>query len=157
MCSETLAPRWCLWDVIPADPIGAIYGRLAEVLFEREDTDKKVGHLSGGEGARLLFSRLAAKKPTVLVLDEPTNHLDLEGIQALTESLRAYDGTVLFVSHDRWFVDRLATRIIELKPDGVEDFRGTYAEYLQRTEADDHLDHESVVAGSRSSRRRRPR
>ena len=145
----------CLWDVVPMEPVGAVYGRLAEVLFTRDDADKEVGHLSGGEGARLLFARLAAVKPTVLVLDEPTNHLDLEGIESLAEGLKAYDGTVLFVSHDRWFVDQLATRVIELREDGVEDFKGTYAEFLRRTEADDHLDREAVVAASRKQGRKK--
>lgn len=135
------------------EPVGAIYGRLAEVLFSRDDADKVVENLSGGEGARLLFARIAAVKPTVLVLDEPTNHLDLEGIESLSEGLKAYDGTVLFVSHDRWFVDKLATRIIELREDGIEDFRGTYAEFLSRTEADDHLDRQAVVAAARGQKK----
>ena len=141
-----------LWQVIPAEPVGGIYGRLADVLFTRDDADKAVGHLSGGEAARLLFSRLAAVQPTVLVLDEPTNHLDLEGIEALAGGLKAYDGTVLFVSHDRWFVDHVATRIIELREDGIEDFHGTYAEFLRRTEGTDHLDQAAVVAAARGKK-----
>jgi ATPase subunit of ABC transporter with duplicated ATPase domains len=143
----------CLWEACPMEPVGAIYGRLAEVLFSRDDADKVVENLSGGEGARLLFARIAAVKPTVLVLDEPTNHLDLEGIESLSEGLKAYDGTVIFVSHDRWFVDKLATRIIELREDGIEDFRGTYAEFLARTEADDHLDRQAVVAAARGQKK----
>jgi ATPase subunit of ABC transporter with duplicated ATPase domains len=143
-----------LWDVIPMEPIGAIFGKLAEVLFSREDADKEVGHLSGGEGARLLFARLAARKSTVLVLDEPTNHLDLEGIESLANGLEAYDGTVLFVSHDRWFVDKLATRVIEIKEDGIDDFSGTYAEFLARTAAADHLDQAAVVAAASRNRKK---
>jgi ABC-type multidrug transport system ATPase subunit len=78
------------------------------------------------------------------VLDEPTNHLDVEAIRALAEGLRAFAGTLLFVSHDRWLVSELATRIIELTPTGPRDFPGTFAEYLQRS-GDDHLDAEAVL------------
>ena len=84
------------------------------------------------------------EKPNVLVLDEPTNHLDLESIAALVEGLRAFEGTVIFVSHDRWFVSALATRILEVTPEGPRDFPGTYSEYLARC-GDDHLDADAVV------------
>jgi ABC-type multidrug transport system ATPase subunit len=85
------------------------------------------------------------EKPNVLVLDEPTNHLDLEAIRALVDALKAFEGTLIFVSHDRWFVDQLATRVVEL---GVgrapRDFQGTWAEYLANL-GDDHLDADAVV------------
>lgn len=136
--------RSWLWDFCPGQPIGFVFGRLARVLFSREDTDKKVTALSGGEAARLIFSRLDVTEPNVLLLDEPTNHLDLEGIDALAKGLTAYDGTLIFVSHDRWFVSRLATRIVELTADGLTDFRGTYEEYLVHC-GDDHLDARHVV------------
>jgi ABC-type multidrug transport system ATPase subunit len=98
-----------------------------------------VESLSGGEGARLLFARLSVEKPNVLLLDEPTNHLDMEAVQALASSVRAFEGTTIFVSHNRWFVSELATRILEIKPDGVVDFPGGYEDYLARS-GDDHLD-----------------
>jgi DNA repair exonuclease SbcCD ATPase subunit len=85
------------------------------------------------------------------VLDEPTNHLDLESIAALSEALKDFDGTVLFVSHDRWFVSELATRILEVTPDGPREFPGTYAEYLARC-GDDHLDAETVVLRAKDSK-----
>ena len=113
---------------------------------------KPVGALSGGEATRLIFARLGVIKPTVLVVDEPTNHLDLEGIEALAAGLEEYDGTIIFVSHDRWFVSRLATRVLEIRPDGMEDFPGTYEEYLVRC-ADDHLDVEAVVRKARRKKR----
>jgi ABC-type multidrug transport system ATPase subunit len=84
------------------------------------------------------------QKPNVLVLDEPTNHLDLEAIEALVQALQAFEGTVLFVSHDRAFVSALATRILEVTEQGFRDFPGTYSEYLARC-GDDHLDTEAVV------------
>ena len=142
----------CMWEALPAEGIGSVLGSLAQVLFSREDTNKKVGNLSGGEAARLLFARIAARRPTVLLLDEPTNHLDLEGIEALADGLAAYDGTILFVSHDRWFVDRLATRILEISEQGVRDFRGGYAELLA-SEATDHLDADAVLAQEEAARR----
>jgi ATPase subunit of ABC transporter with duplicated ATPase domains len=78
------------------------------------------------------------------VLDEPTNHLDMESIQALAQALAVFDGTVIFVSHDRWFVAELATRVIEVTRQGVRDFPGTYAESLSRA-GDDHLDADTVT------------
>ena len=110
---------------------------------------KPIGSLSGGEAARLVFGRIIVEQPNVLVLDEPTNHLDLESIQALADSLKAYEGTLLFVSHDRWFVSEVATRIIELTPEGPRDFPGTFAEYLERS-GDDHLDADKVVASAKA-------
>jgi len=141
-----------LWEASPALGMGEVMGRLGSVLFSRDDADKMVESLSGGEAARLLFARLAVVEPNVLVLDEPTNHLDLEAIEALADALADYDGTLIFVSHDRWFVDRLATRILELGPQGVTDYPGTYAEYLAH-QGTDHLDHEAVVETERRQRR----
>jgi ATPase subunit of ABC transporter with duplicated ATPase domains len=97
------------------------------------------------------------EKPNVLVLDEPTNHLDLEAIEALVEALLSFEGTLLFVSHDRWFVSKLATRVIELTASGLNDYRGTYAEYLRDSGAD-HLDHAEVKkqAKQRNQARKQP-
>jgi len=141
-----------LWDDCPLMPMGYCYGKLAQVLFSREETEKRVENLSGGEGARLLMVKIAVKKPNVLVLDEPNNHLDLEGIAALSRDLKAYEGTIIFVSHDRWFVDKLATRIIEITSTGVEDYRGSYTEFMARRNVD-HLDKEQTVANERAKKR----
>jgi ATPase subunit of ABC transporter with duplicated ATPase domains len=142
-----------LWEACPGEPIGFVRGQLGAVLFSGDDVKKAVRSLSGGEAARLIFARMAVEKPNVLVLDEPTNHLDLEAIEALVEGLSAYDGTLLFVSHDRWFVSRLASRILEISPRGLNDFRGTYEEYLERC-GDDHLDAEAVLLRLRREKRR---
>jgi len=133
-----------LWESCPGEPIGFVRGQLGHVLFSGDDVEKPVRSLSGGESARLVFARLSVLGPNVLVLDEPTNHLDLEAIDALVEALADYDGTLVFVSHDRWFVSRLANRILEISPKGLNDFRGTYEEYLERC-GDDHLDAEAVL------------
>ncbi len=117
---------------------------LGRVLFSGGDVSKRIGLLSGGEAARLIFALIAVQKPNVLVLDEPTNHLDLEAIHALVTALQGYAGTVVFVSHDRAFVGALATRVVEVTPDGLRDFAGTYAEYLAKL-GDDHLDGDAVA------------
>ena len=137
----------------PAQGIGFVKGQLAAVLFSGDESKKKLSALSGGEAARLMFARQAVEKPNVLILDEPTNHLDLEAIDALVEAIRAYDGTLIFVSHDRWFVNELATRVVEITPDGVQDFIGTYDEYLARAAGNDHLDAEEVLRRARDSKR----
>ena len=146
-----------LWDGAAGESIGFVHGKLAEVLFVRDDHDKRCGVLSGGEAARLLLCRLGVEAPTVLVLDEPTNHLDLEGIQALADGLNAYEGTIIFVSHDRWFVEMVATRIIEITPEGVLDFPGTYKEHLAKNAAEDHLSAEQVAEKARQAKRDKKR
>jgi ATPase subunit of ABC transporter with duplicated ATPase domains len=136
----------------PAQGIGFVKGHLAAVLFSGDESKKKLEALSGGEAARMMFARQAVEKPNVLILDEPTNHLDLEAIEALVSAINAYEGTVIFVSHDRWFVNELATRIVEISAEGVRDFNGRYDEYLARA-GEDHLDAQEVLRRSRESKR----
>jgi ATPase subunit of ABC transporter with duplicated ATPase domains len=138
-------------EACPGESPTFVRGQLGRVLFSGEDAGKKVRLLSGGECARLIFALLSVAKPNVLVLDEPTNHLDLEAIHAVVKALKEYTGTLIFVSHDRWFVSELATRIIELTPAGPNDFPGTYAEYLARL-GDDHLDGDAVVLKAKRAR-----
>ena len=142
-----------LWDTCPQEPIGFVRGKLGLVLFSGDEVEKKISALSGGEGARLIFCRLGVQEPNILILDEPTNHLDLEAIEALVQALEAYEGTLIFVSHDRWFVSRLANRILEITPGGIRDFRGTYDEYLERC-GDDHLDTAQAVARAKDEKKR---
>jgi energy-coupling factor transporter ATP-binding protein EcfA2 len=132
-----------------------VRGQLGLMLFSGDDGDKRLSALSGGEAARLVFSRLAIEQPNVLVLDEPTNHLDLESIEALVAGLLNYDGTVLLVSHDRWFVSRLATRVVEIRPDGIRDYHGPYADYVHAC-GDDHLDADTVVLKARRAEKKTP-
>ena len=106
-------------------------GTLGRMLFSRDDSEKSVKVVSGGEEGRLLFGKLILQKPNVMVMDEPTNHLDMESIEALNLALANYPGTLIFISHDREFVSSLATRIIELTPEGVIDYSGSYEEYLR--------------------------
>jgi len=114
-----------------ADDEQALRATLGRLLFSKEDSAKSVKVISGGEEGRMLFGKLMLRKPNVIVLDEPTNHLDMESIEALNLALENYPGTLIFVSHDREFVSSLATRIIEMTPDGIVDFKGGYDDYLR--------------------------
>ena len=109
----------------------AIRSILGRLLFSGDEVKKSVKVISGGEQGRMLFGKIILQKPNVLLMDEPTNHLDMESIESLNSALEKYTGTLIFVSHDREFVSSLATRIIEMKPDGMSDFKGQYEEYLR--------------------------
>ena len=150
--SKTSVESW-LWDFCPGEPVGFVRGKLGMVLFSGDEVEKKVSSLSGGEAARLILARLGIKQPNVLLLDEPTNHLDLEAIEALVEGLRKYDGTLILVSHDRWFVSQLATRILEIRHDGLEDYRGSYDEYVEVC-GDDHLDVDQAVLKAKRDKKK---
>ncbi len=116
------------WD--PSASTEEIRGILGQMLFPRDDAEKRTDVLSGGEAARLLFCKLMLQKPNVLVLDEPTNHLDLESINALNISLQRYPGTVLLVTHDEDLIDEVATRIWHFEgAHQITDFKGAYDEY----------------------------
>jgi len=115
----------------PSDNEQSIRAVLGRMLFSRDESAKLVKVLSGGEQARMLFGKLIMLRPNILVLDEPTNHLDMESIEALNLALENYPGTLIFVSHDREFVSSLATRIVELTPQGVVYYGGSYEEYLR--------------------------
>ena len=108
----------------------AVRSMLGRLLFSGEDTKKSVKVLSGGEKGRMLYGKLMLARTNVLLMDEPTNHMDMESIEALNTALEKYKGTLFFVSHDREFVSSLATRILEIKPDGIVDFHGNYEDYL---------------------------
>lgn len=109
---------------------------LGRLLFSSEDFEKSVRVCSGGEKNRLLFGKLIMSEPNVMLLDEPTNHLDMESIEALNLALEHYEGTLIFVSHDREFVSSLATRVIEIEDQKLIDYTGTYEEYLAYRDAD---------------------
>ena len=104
---------------------------LGRMLFSQKEIEKSVKVISGGEQGRMLFGKIMMQKPNVLVMDEPTNHLDMESIESLNTALENYPGTLIFVSHDREIVSSLATRIIELTPEGVVTYSGSYEEYLR--------------------------
>ena len=109
----------------------AVRGTLGRLLFNQDDIKKQVKVCSGGEKGRLLFGKLMMADHNVLLMDEPTNHMDMESIESLNLALEMYEGTLVFVSHDREFVSSLATRIIEIRDNEIVDFHGTYDEYLK--------------------------
>ena len=147
------AEEWA-WESCQDQGLGFVRGRMGQVLFSGDDGKKPLSALSGGEAARLVFCRLAMTQPNVLVLDEPTNHLDLESIEALVAGLKDYAGTLIIVSHDRWFISQLATRVVEIKPGEVLDFNGTYEEYVHYC-GDDHLDADQVVLKAKRARKKK--
>ncbi|UKJ81031.1 ABC-F family ATP-binding cassette domain-containing protein [Priestia megaterium] len=121
-----------LWDDYPSKPEKEIRTALGNFLFSGDDVLKIVSTLSGGEKARLALSKLMLQKANFLILDEPTNHLDLDSKQVLENALIDYPGTLLFVSHDRYFINRIANKIAELSPEGVEEFLGDYDYYVEK-------------------------
>jgi ATPase subunit of ABC transporter with duplicated ATPase domains len=147
-----LTPLNFVWNACPDEGTSYVRGMLGRALFSGDEVEKAVTSLSGGEAARLIFCRLMVQKSNVLVLDEPTNHLDLESIEALVQALQKHDGTVIFVSHDRWFVSQLATRIFEIRADGFTDYAGSYQEFLAQGQHD-HLDQQSVVAKAKQEKK----
>ena len=121
------------WEGDDEQEIRATLGRL---LFSQDEIKKPVNVVSGGEQGRLLFGRLMLQQANIMLMDEPTNHLDMESIESLNLALENYPGTLIFVSHDREFVSSLATRIVDMQPDGViVNFSGTYEDYLNSQDA----------------------
>jgi len=112
-----------------------VRGVLGQMLFSKNDIKKSVKVLSGGEKGRMLFGKIMMKRPNVIIMDEPTNHLDMESIESLNLALANYEGTLIFVSHDREFVSSLATQVFEITPDKIERFAGSYDEYLRFKDA----------------------
>ncbi|MFI4919617.1 MAG: ATP-binding cassette domain-containing protein, partial [Legionellales bacterium] len=116
-----------------AAPAQEIRKVLGQVLFRGADVDKKIAMLSGGESARLVLAKLILEKHNVLIFDEPTNHLDLESIDALIEAIQQFQGAVLFVSHNRYFIDHSSTRVLVLTEQyGVQNYLGNYHNYLEQ-------------------------
>ncbi|MCD7774894.1 MAG: ATP-binding cassette domain-containing protein, partial [Clostridiales bacterium] len=118
-----------LYDTFPAYTISELRGLLGAFKFGGEDINKVMCDLSGGERARIALLELMLKKPNLLILDEPTNHLDIASREVLEDALLDYDGTILCVSHDRFLVNKLATRILILKDGSLTSFDGTYEDY----------------------------
>ncbi|AIG65868.1 ABC-F family ATP-binding cassette domain-containing protein [Weissella tructae] len=121
-----------IWDAHPLMPEKDVRTILGSFMFSGEAVDKKVSSLSGGERARLLLTKLSLEKANCLILDEPTNHLDIDSREVLETALNEYNGTIFFVSHDRYFINSVASEIIELTADGTTFFDGDYDYYLEK-------------------------
>ncbi|WNB91857.1 ATP-binding cassette domain-containing protein [Bacillus sp. NEB1478] len=121
-----------LWDDYPEKTEKEIRSILGQFLFSGDDVLKLVTELSGGQKARLALAKLMMEKGNLLLLDEPTNHLDLDSKEVLEQALIHYPGTILFVSHDRYFINRIATKVVELAPDGLTEYLGDYDYYTEK-------------------------
>ena len=121
-----------LWDRFRFLKEGEVRSLLGSVLLTGDNVYKKVGVISGGERAKLMFAIMSMERGNVLVLDEPTNHLDMATREVLEEALAAYEGSLIMVSHDRYFLNRVATRIVEMFEDHVDSYEGNYDAYLER-------------------------
>ena len=121
-----------LWNDFKLTPEVEIRNRLGAFLFSGDDVKKTVGMLSGGERARLLLAKLSLENNNFLILDEPTNHLDIDSKEVLENALIDFDGTLLFVSHDRYFINRVATQVLELSEEGSTLYLGDYDYYLEK-------------------------
>ena len=121
-----------LWNDFATTPEVEIRNRLGAFLFSGDDVKKSVSMLSGGEKARLLLAKLSMENNNFLILDEPTNHLDIDSKEVLENALIDFDGTLLFVSHDRYFINRVATKVMEISEDGATIYLGDYDYYLEK-------------------------
>lgn len=128
-----------LWDEYPLKPEKEIRTILGNFLFSGDDVLKTVSTLSGGEKARLALAKLMMQKANFLILDEPTNHLDLDSKEILENALIDYPGTILFVSHDRYFINRITTKVIELSSGGATEYLGDYDYYVEKKQEQEEL------------------
>ncbi|WP_414842054.1 ATP-binding cassette domain-containing protein [Enterococcus saccharolyticus] len=139
-----------LWDEHPTTPEVEIRTALGGFLFSGEDVDKPIALLSGGEKARVALAKLAMNKENFLILDEPTNHLDIDNKEVLENALIDYEGTLFFVSHDRYFINRIATKVIELSENGSKLYLGDYDYYLEKKQEEAEiaalLEEKTVIA-----------
>ena len=145
-----------VWRHSAVEDITSVRNALGTMMFSGDDVDKSIGVLSGGEKARVALARIMVNPGNLLVMDEPTNHLDLESSEALATALRTFGGTIVFASHNRSFVNALATRIWDVKDGGVEEFPGTFAEYMDHCsrvssgQVDETLQPEPAKKGKKS-------
>lgn len=128
-----------LWDEHPTTPEVEIRNVLGGFLFSGQDVEKTIPLLSGGEKARVALAKLAMNQENFLILDEPTNHLDIDNKEVLENALIDYEGTLLFVSHDRYFINRVATKVVELSENGTRVYLGDYDYYLEKKQEEREL------------------
>ena len=121
-----------IWDRFPQMEQSNVRGALGMFLFTGDDVFKPIHTLSGGEKGRVALTALMLRKDNLLLLDEPTNHLDMDSREVLEDALADFGGTIITVSHDRYFINRIANRIIEMQPDGVTEYLGNYDDYIER-------------------------
>ena len=123
-----------VWDDFPRMDQTAVRGALGQFLFSGEDVFQMIGSLSGGEKGRVALTKLMLHQDNLLLLDEPTNHLDMNSREVLEEALDGFEGTIFAISHDRYFINRFASKVMELTPEGVVLYQGNYDDYLAEKE-----------------------
>lgn len=141
-----------LWDEYPTMQEKDVRTVLGNFLFSGDDVLKKISELSGGERARVSLAKLMLQKANLLILDEPTNHLDLFSKEILEEALEDYPGTILFVSHDRYFLNKIATRVLELTPNGVISYLGNYDYYTDKKEELEELNSAALAPAMQTNK-----
>lgn len=147
---QTLDPKKSvlntIWDEHPTMPERDVRSILGSFMFSGESVDKIVSALSGGERARLLLTKLSLQHANFLILDEPTNHLDIDSREVLEIALNEFNGTIFFVSHDRYFINAVATEVVELSPNGTRFFDGDYDYYLEKTAGEQAASHRAKAS-----------
>ena len=136
-----------IWDDFPRLEVDRVRGVLALFLLTGDDVFQRVGTLSGGERGRVALAKLMLKQDNLLLLDEPTNHLDMDSREVLEAALDDFDGTLLTVSHDRYFINKVATRVVEMTPDGAREYLGNYDNYLEKKRLEEAGIEEAAQAG----------
>jgi len=136
-----------LWDAFPRLELDRVRSVLALFLLTGDDVYQKIRTLSGGEKGRVSLAKLMLKRDNLLLLDEPTNHLDMDSREVLEGALEDFDGTILAVSHDRYFINRIANRVIEMRPDGVSEYLGNYDDYLEKKRRADEAAGDETASG----------
>ena len=136
-----------VWDEFPDMTTTQLRNALAAFLFTGDDVFKHISTLSGGEKCRINLLKLMLSKSNLLLLDEPTNHLDINSREALEDSLLSYDGTLLVISHDRYFLNKVIDKIYDLKEDGIKEYLGNYSYYVEKKKNPQRYEEELVNAG----------
>ena len=136
-----------LWDDFPRLEMDRIRGVLALFLLTGDDVFQRVGTLSGGERGRVALAKLMLKQDNLLLLDEPTNHLDMDSREVLEAALDDFDGTLLTVSHDRYFINKVANRVVEMTPEGAKEYLGNYDNYLEKKRLEEAGEAEAALSG----------
>jgi ATP-binding cassette subfamily F protein 3 len=139
-----------VWDDFPELTTSKLRGVLGSFLFTGDDVFKTIDKLSGGEKCRINLLKLMLSKSNLLLLDEPTNHLDIMSREALEDAILSYDGTLIVISHDRYFLNKVINRIIELKEDGLSEYLGNYSYYVEKKENPHRFDTLEALAGGKT-------
>lgn len=150
---DNLTAMETIWQLMPAEAQGKVYSWLARFGFRNDDVEKKAGILSGGERARLYLAKLVFEKPNLLILDEPTNHLDIRTIKFLEDALKNYEGTLIFVSHDIYFIKNIANKIWTYEDETIDHKLGNLEEILDDFQNSDEQKPKKDISNQRSGKK----